>query len=108
MGDERNARRPEARILLRSRNLSAELRRELAMHARGMDAHLLEDAALHQAHHAPAARHAGMIGALPRLSLEAAGRSPFGGERSRRLVLKVLKDGADAVAQRREPSRRLG
>ena len=45
MRDERDAGRPEARIVLGAGDLLAELGRELAVHGRGVDAGLLEHAA---------------------------------------------------------------
>ncbi len=71
--DQRNAARPEARVLLGARHLLAELGRELAVDGRDVDADLLEDAAVHHRHGAAAAL---ALVALPRRALEAAGRPP--------------------------------
>ena len=71
MGDQRDAGGPEARVLLGAGHLLAELGRELAVHGRGVDADLLEDAAMHHRHDAAAAL---AVVALPRRALEAAGR----------------------------------
>ncbi len=65
MGNERNARGPEIRVFLGAGNLLAELRRELAVDGRGVNADFLEHAAMHQAHRPATALGAGMIGALP-------------------------------------------
>ena len=75
MRDQRNARRPEARIGVGAGDVLAEFRRELAMHGRAMHADLLEHAAVHHRHHAAAARLAGMVGALPGRALETARRA---------------------------------
>ena len=61
MHDQRHAGRPEARVLVGAGDLAAELRRELAMHGRGVNAGLLEHAAVQQAHDAAAARRAGVV-----------------------------------------------
>ena len=66
VGDERDAARPEARVLLGAGNVLAELGRELAVDGGDVDADLLEDAAVHLRHDAAAAVGAAMVGALPR------------------------------------------
>ncbi len=50
MRDQRNAACPVTRVFLGARNLLAELRRELAIDRRDMDADLFEDAAMHDRH----------------------------------------------------------
>ena len=56
MRDQRDARGPEARIVVGAGNLLAEFRRELAVHGRAVHADLFEHAAVHHRHHAAAAR----------------------------------------------------
>src|SRR6185437_6462018 len=101
MGDQRDAARPEARVLGGARDLAAELGREFAEHGRDIDADLLEDPTLHQRDDAAAAPVPVGAVALPGRAGEpsAAARRA----RSRVLVLDRLEGGADAVAQRREP-----
>ena len=55
MGDEGDARGPEARVLIGAGDLRGELLGEGAMHRRGVAADLLEHAAGHQRHHPAAA-----------------------------------------------------
>src|ERR671927_531260 len=69
VGDERDAARPEAGILGRTRDVARELGRELAPDGRDVDANLLEHAAAHQADDAAAPARP-----VPGLALEAAGR----------------------------------
>ncbi len=57
MRDQRDAGRPEARVFLGAGDLLAEFGREFAEHGRGVDADLLEDAAVHD-RHGPAATFA--------------------------------------------------
>ena len=102
VGDQRDAARPEARILVGAGDLLAELRRELAEDGGGVDADLLEDTAVHHRHDAAAA----MIAvALPGAPLEAAGRPR--GLGTGQIVLEPLQRRADAVAQGLEPGARL-
>ena len=63
--------RPKARIVLGARDLRPKLRRKFAEHGGGVNARLLEHAALDQAHHTAATRRARMVGALPRRAHEA-------------------------------------
>ena len=105
MRDQRNARGPEARVVVGAGNFLAEFRRELAVHGRDVHADLLEHAAVHHRHHAAAAGRAGVVGALPRRAHEAAGRA-IGERRARRQrVLERLERRADVVAQPLEPGR---
>ena len=94
MGDERNAGRPEARVVLGAGDLLAELRRELAMDGRGVNARLLEHAALDETHHAAAARSAAVILAVPRRAHEAAGRTIACRSVGRQIRLELLEGGA--------------
>ncbi len=99
MRDERDARGPEARVVIGAGDLLGELGREGAVDGGGMHADLLEDAAMHQAHGAAATVGARVIGALPGRALEAAGR-PIGKEcGSWQVVLDPLEGRADVVAQ---------
>ena len=99
--------RMEARVLVGAGDLLAELRAELAVHGRDVDADLLEHPAAHDRHHAAAAVLARLAAlALPGLALEAAGRQV--GVRAGELGLDLLELGADAVAQRFEPGARVG
>src|SRR6185312_11618020 len=104
MHDERDAARPEARILLRTRDLLAEFLGEGAVHGRDVDAGLLQHAAVQDRHLAAAALGTAFLGALPRLALEATGR-PAGERAARELGLDRLEGGAQSVAQGREPGR---
>src|SRR5207245_1432450 len=52
MDDQRNAGRPEARVVFGARNLLAELAREFSVHGRNMHARLLEHLAAQQRHDA--------------------------------------------------------
>src|SRR5262245_61167936 len=103
MRDERDAARPEARVLVGAGNLLGELRRESAVHGRGVTAGLLEHAAGHHRHDATASVAAGMIRAGPRLAHEAADLlllatgKPFG------FVLERLEARAEEIAQFLEP-----
>ena len=101
VGDQRDAARPEPRVLLGAGHLCPELRCELAMNGGDVNPHLFEHGAAHQAHDATASRRAGMIGALPRRSHEAPR-----GNASRRcaFALDLLENGADAIAQFGEPT----
>src|SRR5690606_20712643 len=103
MGDQRDARRPEARVFLRALHLLAELLREFAVHGRDVDAHLLEDAAMHDRHLA-AAFVMCPIAALPWRALEAPGRAVR--QRAGQFVFKAFELGADQVAQFAEPGLR--
>ena len=103
MRDQRNAARPEARVLLGARHLLAELGRELAVHRRGVDADLLEDAAMHHRHDAAAAL---AVVALPVASARS-GRAPTRHAGRSSVILDRLEGRADAVAQRLEPGARL-
>ena len=103
VGDQRNAAGPEARVLLGAGNVLAELGREFAVHGGDVDADLLEDAPMHQRHGAAAAIRAGMVGALPRRFLEAAGRPVAEHGLVWQFVLDRLEFGDDAVTQFREP-----
>ena len=102
---QRDARGMEARVLVGAGNLLAELRAELAVHGRDVDADLLEHPAAHDRHHAAAAILARLAAlALPGLALEAAGRQVA--VRAGELGLDLLELGADAVAQGFEPGAR--
>ncbi len=105
MGDQRHARRPEARVVLGAGDLLAELRRELAMHGGSVDAGLLEHATRDQAH-LPAASAAARIGAGPRLAHEPARRLVAERRTGRQVRLQPLERRAQVVAQRLEPSPR--
>ena len=103
VGDQRNARRPEPRILGGAGNLRAKLRRELAVHGGHVHADLLEHAPLHHRHHAAAAGRAAMIAAAPRRAHETAS-SLFAHARVRRQrILDRFERRADVVAQSFEP-----
>jgi hypothetical protein len=91
MGDERNARRPEARIVVGARDLLAELRREFAVHRGGVNAGLLEHAPLDDPHDATAAGCATMILAVPRRAYEAAGGTIAGGSVGGQIGLDLLE-----------------
>src|SRR5690606_32932106 len=73
VGDQRYARGPEAGVFRCAGDLGAELRRELAVHRRGVDADLLEDPPAHEAHDAATAIAASVVRAPPRLTLEVSG-----------------------------------
>src|SRR6185312_2504811 len=94
MDDERDAARPNARILLGAGNLLPEFRAELAPDGRDIDAGLLEDAAFEDRHRAAAAAAAVAVPAFARETLRFAGSE---------LVLDRFERGADAIAQRLEP-----
>jgi hypothetical protein len=100
--DQRNARRPEARIFGRARNLCAEFGGEFAVHGRAMHADLLEQPSAHHTHHTATAGLAGMVGAVPGTALEARGIA--GIERYRRVVFELLERRADVIAQALEPA----
>src|SRR5581483_12069778 len=102
MGDQRDARSPEARILGGALNLRAEFRRELAMHRRAMHADLLEQPSAHHRHHAAATGRATMVGALPGRADKATRGAVI--ERGGSLVLEPLESRADVVAQGLEPA----
>ena len=68
-----------------------------------MDAHLLEDAARHQAHLAAAAMRAGGVGTLPGRAQEGAGSSRLRIEGAGGRALDRLEARTDAVAQAAEP-----
>ena len=104
VGDQRDAREPEARVVGGAGNLATEFQRELAMHGRAVHADLFEQPPAHHRHHPAAALGAGVIGALPRRAHEAAGLARI--ERGRGLVLEFLERGADLVAQSLEPASR--
>src|SRR5579871_3155687 len=97
----------EAGILLGAGDLLAELRAELAVHGRDVDADLLEHAAAHDRHDAAASVFA-LLAALapPGLALERAGRQVA--VRAGELALDLLETGADAVAQAFEPGTGVG
>ncbi len=103
MRDQRHAGSPEARILLRARDLLAEFGRELAVDRRGVDARLLEHAALDDAHHPAAARRAGVVLPLPGRALEASRRTVLPAWNGRRIVLDALEGHAQIVPQLFEP-----
>ena len=104
VGDQRDAGRPEARIVSRAGDLRAELGREFAVHGRDVDADLLEDAAVHDRHDAASARRAGVVGPLPRTANEAASR-PLG-ERSvrRQVILQRFQFTTDLASNVRKPA----
>ena len=64
MDDQRDAARPEARVLLGAGDLLAELGREFAVDGGDVDAGLLEDAAMHDGHDAAAAVAACLVASL--------------------------------------------
>lgn len=99
VGDQRNARCPEARIFARAGYLFAELRRELAEDGGGVNPHFLEDASFHHGH---ATAAAGAFLAQPVLGDEPACRTIR--QRTRQFVLYRLEGGADRVAKAFEPS----
>ena len=72
MRDDRDAGGPEPRILGGARNVLAQFGRELAVHGRDVNADLLEQAAVHQRHHAAATGRAGRVRPVPRRAHEAA------------------------------------
>jgi hypothetical protein len=100
MRDERNAARPEARILRRPRDFVAKLGRELARHGRDVDPDLFENLPSHD-RDSPAST----ARPLPLVALEAAWRPPLDactGE----FRLDRFELGADTVAELGKP--RLG
>ncbi len=103
MGDEGDAARPEARVLLGARNLLGEFRGKGAVHGRGVAADLLEHAAGHQRHDAAAALSPVLLGAGPRGLHEAAGGFARAAGKAFGLVLDPLERRANLVAQMLEP-----
>ena len=106
MGDQRDARRPEIRIIRRTGNLRTKLRREFAMHGRAVHADLLEQPPVHHRHDAAAPGLAGVVGTIPRRADETS--YVTGIERSGRVVFQLFKSRADIVAQLLEPGSRAG
>src|SRR5260370_6326763 len=104
MGDQRNARRPEARIFSRARDLGAEFGDKFAVHRRAMHTDLFEQPSAHHTHHAAAAGPAGMVGAVPGSALQTPGIA--GIERCRRIVFELLERRADVIALALEPAPR--
>ena len=100
MGDERDAARPEARILRGARDLVAQLGREFARYGRDVNPDLLENLPA-QDRNRPAASSR----PLPVLAIETA-RRPSLGACAGEFVLDRLELGADAVAELGKP--RLG
>ena len=72
VGNERNARGPEAGVFRCAGNLRAEFGGELTIHGRRVDADLLEDAPAHHAHEPAATIAARMVAAPPLLARKAA------------------------------------
>jgi hypothetical protein len=103
--DDRNAGRPETRIIFRAGDLCTEFRRELAAHGGNVDAGFLEDAAMEERHFAAAARRAGVIGSLPGFARETPGGAPV--KLLWRAGFDRLQRRANAVAQLAEPGARL-
>ena len=101
VGDDRQARRPEARVGLAAGNSLGEFRRQSAEHGRGVDAHLLEQAAAQHRHASPTARRAGAVEAAPRFDDEAARRDAR--RRQGAFVLERFHRRDQAKLQRREP-----
>ncbi|CAH2599395.1 protein of unknown function [Rhodovastum atsumiense] len=100
VGNQADAAGPEARILGGTGDPGREFRREVAEHGGDVDAHFLEDAAAHDAHH-PATAAACILGrALPGGALEAPGRTI----RTFLCVLDRFEAGAKRVAQALEPN----
>ncbi len=111
MGDQRDAGRPKARIVLSAGDAGAQLRCEFAMHRGDVNADLFKDAAVHHRHDAAAAIAAtilvavagSLVAARPGRALKAAGRQIGMRKAGRQLVLKRLEGGADIVAQACKP-----
>src|SRR6266851_6603109 len=97
MGDERDAARPEPRIVGRPGNLAAEFGGELAEYGRDIDPDLLEHPSVHDRHRAAAAARPLPVGAdkAPRLHLRRV--------RPRIIILDRLERRANPFAQCREP-----
>ena len=104
--DQRDAGRPEARVVGGARDVFAEFGRELAEHGRDVHADLLEHTSLHHRHHAAAAGRAGVVGALPRRAHEAAGRAVDKRRAMRKIVLDCFEGRANIIAQLLEPRAR--
>ena len=98
MGNQRDARGPEARIFIRTGYLLTEFLGKFAMDGGGVNPDLLEDPAMHDGHD-PAAAIAFV--ALPWRLYETA-RRPVG-ERAFQIVLELLETGANLVAQFGKP-----
>src|SRR3990172_12223765 len=103
MGDEGDAARPEAWVVLGARNLLGEFRGKSSVHGRGVAADLLEHAAGHQRHDAAAAVLAALLGAGPRGLHEAGGSFPRAAGKALGLVLYLFEACANLVAQMLEP-----
>src|SRR3990172_9891440 len=103
MGDEGDAARPEAWVVLGARNLLGEFRGKSSVHGRGVAADLLEYAAGHQRHDASAAVLAALLGAGPTGLHEAASGVARAAGKAFGLVLNPLEACADIVAQMLEP-----
>ena len=106
MGDQRDAARPEARVVLGAGDLLAEFGREFAVDGRDVDADLLEDAAVQHRHDATAAvadssRRAAVQGVLTKRPAAVASERRAG----RQIVLDRLEGGENPVAQLAEPRR---
>ena len=108
MRDQRDAGSPETRIIGGAGNLLAEFGRELAEHGGAMHAYLLEHAPVHHRHHAAAAGLAGVVGARPGRTHEAAGGLHAERRVRRQGVLEGFESGADVVAQGFEPGAGAG
>jgi len=93
--DQRNAGRPEARIVARAADLLGELGAELAVHGRHMNADFLEEPPAHHASDA-AAKVLRTVTAPPWGFHEAPGLARV--KARRRFVLQRLEGGADLVA----------
>ena len=103
MGDEGDAARPEARVLVGARDLLGEFRREGAIDGRGVTADLLEYAAAHQRHCPAAAVIAVMILAGPGRLGEAARLLALAARKAVGSVLDCFEARADQPLQLLEP-----
>src|SRR6516164_6513798 len=106
MCNERNPRRPEARVFVRARDLFAEFRSKFAVYGRAVYADLFKYTAAHEGHHATPARPATVVGAVPWRT----GETPRGTVGQWSLVWKrffeCLKGRANIVAQPFKPGSR--
>src|SRR5690606_642650 len=101
-----DARSPEARVLRGAGDLVTELRRELAMNGRRVDAHFLEDPPAHEAHDPAATVAARVVRPLPRLAREAPGRLVGERRACRQVVLDLLESRTNLVPELLEPCAR--
>ena len=99
--DQRNARRPEARVGVGARDVLAEFGRELAKHGRDVDADLLEHAPLHHRHD-PAA--AGSALADPAFELPISGKPEIGWPRRGRCGSRACAQSGRRGARQTAPA----